>query len=148
MNVEHYRYKRSKNYLDFEFYSDGPNGKIKKVVRFTPRNAGGITYFNIGFGDWNHVKRRIDDRAISNNRDRDKILGTVALMVLEFTEHFPDVWVYAQGNNSARTRLYQMGISKHWEAIEPLLQVFGYVNGQWRPFRKSVNYEAFIVRRK
>lgn len=148
MNQPYYTYYNSGNFLDYEFYSDGPRGKIKKVVRFTPRNAGGVTYFNLGFGDWNETKKRIDDRAISNNQDRDKILATVALMVLEFTEHFPDVWVYAQGTTSSRTRLYQMGISKYWKDIKPLLHVYGYVAGQWQPFRKSVTYEAFIVHRK
>lgn len=145
---EHYPYRVGKNFLDFEFYSEGPKGKIKKVVRFTPRNASGVTYFNLGFGDWNETKRRIDDLAISNNRDRDKILGTIALMVLEFTERFPDVWIYARGSTSVRTRLYQIGLSKHWKTIQPFLHVYGYVNGHWRPFRKSVNYEAFIVQRK
>jgi len=148
MNLHGYIYKTNKSFLDYEFYSEGPKGKIKKVIRFTPRNAGGVTYFNIGFGDWNETKKRIDDRIISNNQDRDKILATVALTVLEFTEHFPDVWVYAQGSTFARTRLYQMGIAKHWKDIEPLLYVYGYVIGKWQPFRKSVNYEAFIVQRK
>lgn len=148
MNDEFYPYRASESYLNYEFFSVGPKGKIRKVVRFTPRNAGGVTYFNLGFGDWNEIKKRIDDRIISNNQDRDKILATVALTVLEFTDHFPDVWVYAQGSTSSRTRLYQMGVSKHWENIKPLLHVFGYLGGQWQPFRKSVNYEAFIVRRK
>lgn len=125
-----------------------PNGKIKKVVRFTPRNAGGVTYFNLGFGDWNETKRRIDDRAISNNHDRDKILATVAFVVLEFTAHFADVWVYAQGSTPARTRLYQMGIAAYWNEIVALLNVFGYANGKWESFRKHINYEAFIVIRK
>jgi hypothetical protein len=52
MNLDAYQYKTSERYLDHEFYSEGPRGKIKKVIRHTPRNAGGITYFNLGFGDW------------------------------------------------------------------------------------------------
>ena len=148
MNLHGYKYKTNEGFLDYEFFSEGPNGKIKKVVRFTPRNAGGVTYFNLGFGDWNEAKKRIDDRAISNNRDRDKILATIAETVLEFSQHFPDVWIYAQGSTPSRTRLYQIGITTHWSKIEPLLYVFGYPDGQWQPFRKSINYEAFIVSRK
>lgn len=148
MDLYGYDYKTNEDFLDYEFYSEGPKGRIKKVVRFTPRNAGGVTYFNLGFGDWNESKKRIDDRAISNNHDRDKILATVAAMVLEFTNRFPDVWVYAKGSTSARTRLYQMGISAHWKDIEPLMQVYGYLNGKWQPFRKALNYEAFIVTKK
>jgi hypothetical protein len=35
MDLEHYTYFSNNNFLDYEFYSDGPKGKIKKIVRFT-----------------------------------------------------------------------------------------------------------------
>ncbi|CAN5472316.1 hypothetical protein BH10BAC4_BH10BAC4_20400 [soil metagenome] len=143
MNLDRYSFSTNATFLDFEFESDGPNGKIKKVVRYSPQNANGHTYFNLAFGDWNEKTEGIDDSAISNNLDRDRILATVASTVLEFTNHFPDVPVYAQGSNPARTRLYQMGISANWAAIEPLLVVFGFYKGRWEVFRKKVNYEAF-----
>lgn len=145
MNLQGYNYKTNDSFLDFEFTSEGPKGVIKKIVRFSPMNAGGTTYFNLGFGDWNNSKKRIDDKAISNNHDRDKILATIATVVLEFTARFPDVWIYAEGSTPARTRLYQMGIAAHWMEIEPLLHVYGYSRGKWQPFGKAVNYDAFIV---
>jgi hypothetical protein len=39
MNLKKYKFTGSDTYLDFEFYSDGPNGKIRKVVRFSPQNS-------------------------------------------------------------------------------------------------------------
>jgi hypothetical protein len=104
--------------LDYEFNSEGPKGRIKKVVRYTPRNAGGVTYFNLGFGDWDQTQRKVDDRAITNNQDRDKILVTVAIAFLEFTKHFPDIPVYATGSTPSRTRLFQIGIAANWNEIE------------------------------
>lgn len=98
MNLRKYKYSASDTYLDFEFDSDGPKGKIRKIVRYSPQNAGGITYFNLGFGDLNQRTGKIDDLAITNNQDRDKILATIAATALEFTEHFPDVMVYATGS--------------------------------------------------
>jgi hypothetical protein len=148
MNLAAYKYKTNQGLLDYEFYSDGPKGKIKKVVRFTPRNANGVTYFNLGFGDWNEKKRTIDDLIVTDNRDKHKILATVAATVLEFTGYFPDAWIYAQGSTPARTRLYQMGLNAHWNDIELLLHVYGFVRGKWLPFQNAVNYEAFIVLRK
>jgi len=148
MNLKGYHYITSKSLLDYEFFSEGPNGKIKKVVRFEPANSGGITYFNLCFGDWKEKKQGLDDMVISNNQDRDKILATVALAVLDFTEHFSDVGVFAQGSTPARTRLYQLSIARHWKAIQTLLYVYGYINGSWEPFRKSVNYRAFLAYRK
>ena len=46
MNLNGYTYVISDTHLDFEFESEGPKGKIKKIVRYSPQNAAGITYFN------------------------------------------------------------------------------------------------------
>ena len=148
MNLERYKYSTNESFLDFEFYSEGPKGKVKKIVHFSPQNANGITYFNLGFGDWNEEKKQVDDKIITNNQDREKILATVASTVLEFTRHFPDVMVYAKGSSSARTRLYQMALVANWKEIEPLLHVYGFSKGKWLPFERNINYEAFLVLRK
>jgi len=148
MNLEKYPIKTNAGYLDFEFDSEGPNGIIKKVVRFSPQNSNGVTYFNLGFGDLDPRTGEINDLSKSNNNDRDKILATVAATVLVFTEHFPDVMVYAQGSTQARTRLYQMGIASNWEEINNLLYVYGFIKGEWTEFRSDTNYDAFLVMRK
>jgi len=120
MNHKRYKYSASDTYLDFEFDSVGPNGKIRKIVRYSPQNASGTTYFNLGFGDLNFKTGRVDDLAISNNQDRETILATIAATVLEFTRHFPDVMVYAKGSTPVRTRLYQIGISANWSNANKL----------------------------
>ncbi len=74
MNVDKYAFSNSDTLLDFEFCSEGPKGTIKKVVRFSPGNAGGRTYFNLGFGDLNAENGTIDDLSRLNNNDRDKIV--------------------------------------------------------------------------
>src|SRR5690606_4777621 len=131
MNLDRYTFRSNNSHLDFEFESSGPNGKITKVVRFSPQNANGITYFNLGFGDIDE-NGNVNDLCKSNNNDRDKILATIASIVLEFTAHFPDVMVYAQGSTASRTRLYQMGISANWDEIKSVMEVYGYVEGQWQ----------------
>jgi hypothetical protein len=148
MNLEHYQFRTNSGYLDFEFDSEGPNGAIRKVVRFSPQNANGITYFNLGFGDLDPKTGRISDLSKSNNGDREKILSTIAHIVLVFTAHFPDVMVYAQGSTAARTRLYQMGIANNLDEIQDILNVYGYSNDTWQRFERQVNYEAFLVARK
>jgi nitric oxide reductase large subunit len=148
MNLDRYEYSTNEFFLDFEFYSEGPNGKIKKVITFNPYNSNGVTYFNIAFGDWNEEGKKIDDQTVSNNQDRAKILATVASAILDFTNNFPDLMVYAEGSTPARTRLYQMGITLNWAEIHPLLFVYGFVNDHWQPFEKNVNYQAFLVIRK
>lgn len=148
MNLDRYSFETNESFLDFEFESDGPKGKIKKVVRFSPQNANGITFFNLGFGDVNPETGSVDDLSKSNNGDREKILATIAHIVLDFTAHFPDVMVYAQGSTASRTRLYQIGIANNFDEIEPILNVYGFSGSGWQAFEKSVNYEAFLVVRK
>jgi hypothetical protein len=148
MDLRGYEYKINEGLLNYEFSSEGPKGNIKKVVRFTLRNANGLTYFNLGFGDLDATGTQMDDMAVSNNHDKDKVLATVALIVLDFTTHYKDIGIYAQGSTPSRTRLYQIAIVTNWVKIEPLLKVYGHLNNRWQPFQKNVNYEAFLALRK
>ena len=148
MNPEQYQYITSPNFLVFEFISEGPNGKIKKAIRYSPLTVNGITYFNLGFGDMNEQTGQINDLAISNNNDRDRILATVAASVLDFTTHFPDAIIYVQGSTPARTRLYQIAILNKWEQVTGLFEVLGFINVGWESFAKNVNYHAFLCFRK
>jgi hypothetical protein len=132
----------------FEFYSEGPNGRIKKVINFRLENADGKYYFSLTFGDWNENINKIDDMVVTDNKDMKKVLATVGKSVLHITEQYPDLFVHARGSTDSRTRLYQMCITIFWEDIDPFLHVFGYINNQWEKFRKNVNYEAFLVIRK
>jgi hypothetical protein len=145
MDIDKYDYVKNDASLVFQFESVGPNGKVLKVVQFTPHNYDGITYFNLGFGDWNEVEQRIEDLSITNNNDREKVLATVAATVLEFLEHFPDMMVFAQGSTPSRTRLYQIGIVMKYTEIASLLNIYGFINGEWERFKANSNYEAFLV---
>jgi hypothetical protein len=149
MNLDTYAYTISRDHLIYTFDSFGPNGKIAKIVQYVSFYAAGITYFNLGFGDLNPVTGKIDDRAVSNNFDKEKVLATVAATVLEFTRKFPDALVYVRGSTPSRTRLYQIGISANFEEISTLLYVYGFVPGiGWQPYKKNSNYFAFLARRK
>jgi hypothetical protein len=149
VNQPQYGFQTNDSFLDFEFESNGPNGRIKKVVRYSPRNVEGMTYFNLGFGDWNESEGRIDDSSTSNNQDTQKVLATVAATVLEFTAAYPDMLVYAQGSTPARTRLYQMGICSNFAQIEPILEIYALKKGgDWESFQMGTNYVAFMARRK
>ena len=148
MELEKYSYLANQELLSYEFESVGPKGGIRKVVRFTARNANGITYFNLGFGDLDVPTGKIDDLAKSDNNDRDKVLATIAAIVLDFTSIFPDIMIYAKGSSPARTRLYQISIAANFDDIEAILDVFGFTRGEWEPFVKNTNYEAFLILRK
>ena len=56
--------------------------------------------------------------------------------------------IYATGSTKSRTRLYRMGIAKFLSEIEEDFEVLGEQNDGWETFRKNIEYEGFLVRRK
>jgi hypothetical protein len=51
MNLDHYTLFTT-DFRDYEFYSEGPQGRIKKIVRYRRIENDPITY-NLAFGDEN-----------------------------------------------------------------------------------------------
>ncbi len=149
MSLERYEYQINPSFKEYEFYSLGPKGRIKKVVHFTLQSANGIPYYNLGFGDWNEEKQIINDIVITNNGDTEKVLSTVAVIVKHFSQKKLTALIYAEGSTEARTRRYQMGINKLWHEIDLVFEVHGLSEDDiWEPFEKNVKYTAFLVRRK
>jgi hypothetical protein len=145
MKLDKYPVISTNEHLTYEFLSEGPNGVIKKVVYFQEIDD---DFFNLAFGDWNEGEHRIDDKARSNNNDRDKVIATVAFTVIDFMKYYPEARIIAKGSTPARTRLYQIGILANWHEISQLFIIEGFVNGVWLPVKKQRNYEAFLVRAK
>jgi len=151
MNLDRYTFEVSADHFEYEFISQGPKGPIKKMVRFNElrTKVAGQRIFNLALGDWNADIQDIDDEIVSNNGDTEKVLATVALIAVDFTNQFPDVSIIAAGSTPARTRKYQMGINKQYGDISNIFDVFGVIKGyEIQEFRKNVNYDGFLIRRK
>lgn len=146
MKLPRYQLKAEKSLLVFEFVSDGPKGQIPKLVKFSETNLKGL--FNLAFGDKDIDTGEINDLAISNNRDSEKVLATVVSTLYAFTEKHPDAYVMATGSTKARTRLYRMGITKYFDEIQKDYLIYGLRKGEWGEFEKEVEYEAFLAKRK
>jgi hypothetical protein len=138
------------DYLQYRFDSDGPKGKIEKMVLYTYLTTfDGVPYFNLGFGDYDDKKKRIDDLTVSNNGDRDKILATVAFTALEFTSQYQGCRIVIRGITLSRTRLYQTGIAKYYGEISQVFDIQGLTaTGDWEPFKGGENYRTFLASRK
>ncbi|MBS4028570.1 MAG: hypothetical protein KGZ58_08025 [Ignavibacteriales bacterium] len=146
MKFPRYELKAEKTLTVFEFLSEGPKGKIAKLVQYSETNLQG--FYNLGFGDKNTQTGEIDDTVITNNEDSQKILATVAATIYAFTDKYPEAWIYATGSNKVRTRLYRIGITNNLAEILKDFEVFGLQNGEWKIFEKNFEYEAFLVKRK
>jgi hypothetical protein len=147
MNQESYSFRKEPDIFYYEFFSEGPNGKILKVVQFQQISATEDIY-NLGFGDFNEQIGDIDDLSISNNLDTQKVLTTVAKTVVDFMQQHPKAIVMARGSTPSRTRLYQMGISQFWTEIEKMFEVRGFNRGRWEPYERGENFESFFIVRK
>ena len=110
MNLDKYTLERSSDSKIFEFTSTGPKGAIPKIIKFQKVDDAGL--HNLAFGNSNNGGRRLDDRAVSNNGDTEKILATVVSALYFFFDTYPTASVYATGSTPTRTRLYRMGISR------------------------------------
>ncbi|SFD10609.1 hypothetical protein SAMN05518672_101502 [Chitinophaga sp. CF118] len=150
MRLDQYKFIANETFASFTFNSVGPNGIIKKVINYQQVDAlaDGTPVINLGFGDWDEQKGKVDDSIISNNQDREKILATVASTILMYTEKYGKLPIVAKGSSPAKTRLYQMGINANRTEVENLFSVFGLLNKNWVKFESGQNYEAFLVIRK
>jgi len=146
MKYEKYQLESDRKLLLFEFTSIGPKGRVKKIVQYTETNL--KEFFNLGFGDKDETTGEINDSIITNNGDSQKVLATVASTVYAFTDKHPDAWIYIQGSNIARTRLYRIGITNNLKEIKKDFHVFGLKDDQWHEFRAETEYFAFLIRRK
>ncbi|MFM9946027.1 MAG: DUF6934 family protein [Bacteroidia bacterium] len=147
MNKSKYLYKSEDLLLYYEFFSEGPNGSIKKIVEYTETSSKNV--FNLGFGDYNEQTKSIDDLSVTNNGDSIKVLATVASTVYALTEKYPEAWVLATGSTTVRTRLYRMGITNNLTEIAEDFKIFGYTKeGIWEEFVVGEDYEAFLLTKK
>jgi hypothetical protein len=146
MKLEKYPLKAEDSLMVFEFLSLGPNGNIPKLVKFSETNLKDL--YNLAFGDKDLNTGDINDLAISNNGDSEKILASVVSAVYAFTDQYPNAYVYATGSTKARTRLYRMGVAKHLIDVVKDFDVYGLLNNEWEKFEKETDYEAFLAKRK
>jgi len=146
MKLPKYEYFTEGEATLFKFSSEGPKGKIKKLVVYSQMLEADV--YNLAFGDYDEEKESIDDPIITNNNDSQKVLATVVSTLYVFTNKHPNHWVYATGSTTARTRLYRMGITSNLEEILSDFEIFGLSEETWREFEKGKEYEAFLVKRK
>lgn len=146
MKYPKYDYSTEDQLLYYEFVSEGPKGRIRKVVEFSRTTVEGV--YNLAFGDLDETTGQIDDKTITNNGDSLKVLATVASTVYAFTSKYPDIWVFATGSTIVRTRLYRMGLTNNLAEISVDFNVYGLKNDVWEEFLIGEDYEAFMVKRK
>lgn len=146
MKNEKYQLQSDGRHTHFEFVSVGSKGTMQKLIEFQPTSI--PNFYNLAFGDKNPATGKMDDLAVSNNGDMEKVLSTVADAVHKFFEQEPKAIVYATGSTPSRTRLYRMGLTKFYTEIQEEFYLFGQIGDEAFIFEPGTDYEGFVVRRK
>ncbi len=146
MNADKYALKAERSLTTFEFVSEGPKGAIRKLIQFQPTNEPGL--YNLAFGDKDAETDELNDLAVSNNGDTDKVLATVVAALYAFFDHHPDAFVYATGSTAARTRLYRRGISRFQQEMRADFYLYGQVGNDFPEFEVGKKYDGFLAQRK
>src|SRR5436190_14435985 len=72
MKLPKYHLKAESTFTRFEFISEGNKGAIRKLLEFQETTDQDV--YNLAFGDEDHLTGDINDLAVTNNGDTEKIL--------------------------------------------------------------------------
>lgn len=129
----------------FQFQSVGKRGVFEKVIYFTPLT---VDTYNLSLVDYDSATGSYDDLSVTDNGDMPEIIVTVISTIHKFLNSNPDNKIYFEGSTPARTRLYQISISKIYDPVQSDLFISGLQGGRWYFFEPNVNFEGFLVEKK
>lgn len=147
MHLPQYEIIPDESSYKFTFISEGKNGAIEKVILYEELEVKGV--FNLGFGDKDPITGGINDRAVTNNGDTEKILATVVSTVYTFINKNPTAYIYAEGSTHARNRLYRRGIVKYLSEALKTFVIYGVLpNEELEVFNPDSDYIGFLIHLK
>ncbi|MEV4882915.1 hypothetical protein MRBLMN1_001391 [Chitinophaga ginsengisegetis] len=126
----------------FHFISIGPNGNVIKQLAFQETTIPGI--YNLCLSDISETGDS-DVGKVTNNKDRNLVLATVADIVGIYLERNPNQWILIEGSTSSRTRLYRMAIGINFEELSARFDIYTQRDGKLIPFKKNMPAENFII---
>ena len=86
MAITPYELQVGSEETSFEFISEGPKGKITKLVVFQLIQVSQqFSVFNLAFGDKEEGKENLNDLIVTDNDDTEKVLATVVAAVILFS---------------------------------------------------------------
>ncbi|WP_409021359.1 DUF6934 family protein [Dyadobacter sp. CY261] len=129
----------------FQFQSIGKRGVFEKVIFFTPLT---IDTYNLSLVDYDKATGSYDDLSVTDNGDMPEVLVTAISAIHQFLGSNPGKKIYFEGSTPARTRLYQIAISKIYYPEQSDLLISGLQDDQWFPFEPNVNFEGFLAEKK
>lgn len=146
MKLPKYHLKAESKFTRFEFISEGTKGAVRKLIEFQTTSE--PEFYNLAFGDKDPLTGDLNDLAVTNNGDTEKVLATVIAALYVFFDNYPTSYVYATGSTKARTRLYRMGITKFFQEMQNDFYLYGQVGDDFPIFESGEEYDGFLAQRK
>jgi hypothetical protein len=146
MKLPKYHLKAESRFTRFEFISEGVKGPVRKLIEFQATTDSDV--YNLAFGDKDPLTGDINDLAVTNNGDTERVLATVIAALYVFFDNYPDAYVYATGSTKARTRLYRIAITKFFEEMKKDFYLYGQAGDKYPEFETGKNYDGFLAQRK
>ncbi len=143
MNEPSYPFKRIDDRITFSFESVSQERTISKLIEFRLLNPHAELY-NLALMDI-LPDGTISDMMVSNNQDMPKVLATVFQSINQFFIEKPNSKILIEGSTTSRTRLYQMAISKYFQELEPIYNIWGFKGDGLTTFVKGQNFNGFII---
>ncbi len=116
-----YSFTANEEQTGFRFTSVGAKGEIVKIVLFSPY---GDTW-NLAFGD--ETENSFDDSVVTGNDDLRKVMQTIANIVHDFTEKYPDRKIFIEPVDSRRKLLYNRIFQQKEEEVSRYFYLKGYL---------------------
>ncbi|MFN3489537.1 MAG: DUF6934 family protein [Emticicia sp.] len=139
-----YQVSTTDDKLIFQFYSESAEKRIKKVVLYQKYSDFPLI-FEMLMGDMLDDNETIDFLIESNNGDRDEVLFTVFQTISAVLDEYSGSKILFYGSTAARTRLYQIIITKYFEQAQEVYLIKGIKNKMEENFVKDTNYDAFLI---
>lgn len=137
--------KFTEDFSVIEFLSFGKNGPIPKRITLEPTELENVYNLTLGNIDENG---ELDDRKVSDNGDRNKILATIFYIADIYTRKYPERWIVFRGNTKERTRLYRMAIGINLGELSEKFEIYAFAQNELIPFVKNMEINTFLIKRK
>ncbi|MEJ0103974.1 MAG: hypothetical protein WDO19_16040 [Bacteroidota bacterium] len=74
-------------------------------------------------------------------------MATVADAVFDFTERYPERYIFFTGSSLERTRLYRIAITINYDELDEIFDIWGLVENEgFEQFEKQRNYSGFLIK--
>jgi len=136
----------------YMFYTKDDRQILKRVS--FDKAKGYEKLYNVSLGDMDPRSGETDFMARSNHKNRDKVLATVVSAVYKFTSTYPDFGVIIEGNQSAKTMMYRMGLHKYYDQLSKDFEIHGVTRDtddsilSIEKYIKEKKYHAIVAERK